>query len=349
MISSKICEAFDITIEKAMEFNIPLLPVLPENFGVLLIVGASGSGKTSILKRDFGSYMKSYQWDTRVICEHFIDKDDAINRLGAVGLNSIPSWLKPYGILSNGEQFRADLAIRLSSNTAIDEFTSVVDRNVAKSTCVSVRKYIDNNKLQNVVFSSCHFDIIEWLQPDLVFNVDTKELIPRSLLRQRPKIKLDVLECSREYKSTVWEVFKSHHYLSDTFNKSCRMFLCYWDGKLVGMSSSLAQPSGSLKNAFREHRTVILPDYQGMGFGVKLSNCCAQIHLDEGKRYFSRTTHFRLGEHREKSKLWRPTSKNKKLRTDIANRKGPLYNGYAGDSKRICYSHEYMGEISVNK
>jgi ABC-type ATPase with predicted acetyltransferase domain len=53
-------------------------------------------------------------------------------------LNSVPSWYKPYQVLSNGEKFRADLARKLKSNTVIDEFTSVVDRTVAKAASVSL-------------------------------------------------------------------------------------------------------------------------------------------------------------------------------------------------------------------
>ena len=48
-----------------------------------------------------------------------------------------------------------------------------------------------------------------------------------------------------------------------------------------------------------------------------------------------------MGEYREKSLLWKPTSKNKKLRTDVKHNK--VYNNHFEDNKRVCYSHEYMG------
>ena len=56
----------------------------------------------------------------------------------------------------------------------------------------------------------------------------------------------------------------------------------------------------------------MLPDFQGMGIGVRFSDTIAQIHLDQGHRYFSRTAHPRMGFYRETSELWKPTSKNKK-------------------------------------
>jgi hypothetical protein len=86
----------------------------------------------------------------------------------------------------------------------------------------------------------------------------------------------------------------------------------------------------------------VLPDFQGMGIGVRFSDMIAQIHLNEGHRYFSRTAHPRMGEYREKSSLWKPTSKNKKLRTDVKHEN--VYNNHFADNKRICYSHEYIGK-----
>ena len=48
-----------------------------------------------------------------------------------VGLGDVPTWLRPYRVLSTGQQFRANLARVLCEAPArvvIDEFTSVVDR-----------------------------------------------------------------------------------------------------------------------------------------------------------------------------------------------------------------------------
>ena len=96
--------------------------------------------------------------------------------MGAVGLNTIPSWYKPYHVLSNGERFRADLARKIKSGAVVDEFTSVVDRNVAKAASVALSKYIKNNGIKNVVISTCHEDILDWLEPDWVINTDTGEV-----------------------------------------------------------------------------------------------------------------------------------------------------------------------------
>jgi len=56
--------------------------------------------------------------------------------------------------------------------------------------------------------------------------------------------------------------------------------------------------------AFREHRTVMMPDFQGLGIGTCMSNAVAAAMLRRGLRYFSRTAHPRFGNHRQKSDLW---------------------------------------------
>ena len=137
-------------------------------------------------------------------------------------------------------------------------------------------------------------------------------------------------------------MFKDHHYLDGNVNKASRCYIGIWEGNIVAFGATMTMPSGTLKNAWRGHRTVILPDFQGMGIGMQFSDGLAQIHINEGHRYFTRTAHPRLIYHKEKSPLWKPTSKNKKLRTDVTHKN--LYNNHFVDNKRICGSFEYIGE-----
>jgi hypothetical protein len=58
----------------------------------------------------------------------------------------------------------------------VDEFTSVVDRQIAKVGALAFGKAWRRNKGHKAVLLSCHYDIIEWLQPDWVYNIDTNEL-----------------------------------------------------------------------------------------------------------------------------------------------------------------------------
>lgn len=186
-------KAFDCIFNGTSTFYPWELPQnLPKKFKIGVIVGSSGSGKSTLLK-NFG-LEEIPDWDnSKSIVSHFTSPDDAISKLGSVGLNSVPSWYKPYGVLSNGEKFRADLARKLKSNCVIDEFTSVVDRAVAKAASVSLSRYVKSNDLENVVLSTCHRDILDWLEPDWVLDTDTGELLHGFFLSDQ-KSKLTYIE-----------------------------------------------------------------------------------------------------------------------------------------------------------
>lgn len=140
-------------------------------------------------------------------------------------------------------------------------------------------------------------------------------------------------------------MFKDHHYLSGDISAASRCYVAMWENQIVGFLATMTMPSGSLKNAWRGHRVVILPDYQGLGIGMRFIDSIAQIHLDENHRFFSRAAHPRMIYYCEKSPLWKPTSKHKKLRTDVTHEN--LFNNHYVDNKRICGSFEYVGEIKL--
>jgi ABC-type ATPase with predicted acetyltransferase domain len=129
-------------------FFTPFKINVKENFNIGLIVGSSGSGKSTSLKQ-FGK-CEEFKWtNDQAIVSHFDSPENAVSKLSAMGLNSVPQWVKPYYALSTGEKFRADLAINLKDNAVFDEFTSVVDRTVARSACVGFSKYIKRNNFKS--------------------------------------------------------------------------------------------------------------------------------------------------------------------------------------------------------
>jgi GNAT superfamily N-acetyltransferase len=136
-------------------------------------------------------------------------------------------------------------------------------------------------------------------------------------------------------------MFKDHHYLSGDMSSASRCYVAVWDGRVVGFLASMTMPNGFVKNAWRGHRVVILPDYQGLGIGVRFIDSVAQIHIDNGLRFFSRAAHPRMIYYMEQSPLWKPTSKHKKLRTDVDHTN--LFKNHYVDNKRICGSFEYIG------
>ena len=167
-ITDRISAASDFTFTGENTFEVPMFK-MPESFGIGLIVGPSGSGKSSILKQ-LNRVEDTPNWDsTKAIASHFHSYEEASEKFSAVALNSIPDQLKPFQTLSTGQKFRANLARQLQDNATVDEFTSVVDRNVAKACSNSIRKYVDRNKLRNIVLVGCHYDIIEYLKTRLDF------------------------------------------------------------------------------------------------------------------------------------------------------------------------------------
>lgn len=152
--------------------------VLPEKWNIGLIVGNSGSGKTSIAKTVFGDF-DNLIWNDEPIIDNFEKSktmDEITMCLGSVGFNSVPYWLKPFNVLSNGEKSRVELArLALEKDLVVyDEFTSLVDRDVAKSMANSVQKLFRKTD-KKLVAVTCHHDVLEWLQPDWVYDTDKKE------------------------------------------------------------------------------------------------------------------------------------------------------------------------------
>ena len=64
---------------------------------------------------------------------------------------------------------------------------------------------------------------------------------------------------------------------------------------------------GGPRLARRAHRTVVLPGWQGVGVGSRLSDAAAEWHRLEGCDYTGQTVHPRFGRYRDDSPLWHPT------------------------------------------
>ena len=334
-ITQELIKPFDYESDGTEKFYPYLLPAdLPKDFGIGVIVGASGTGKSTLLK-SFGSPV-SPVWNDGSIVSNFANAIDANEKLSAAGLMSVPEWVKPFSVLSNGQQFRANLARSLHDEAVIDEFTSVIDRNVAKAASTAMARYVRKNNVKGIVLATCHRDVLEYLEPDWIIDTDRGEWASGRYLH-RPDLVLGIYPCSNE----VWKHFAPHHYLSESLNKSAHCYLALWNGSVVGFVASIAYPSGTVKEAYREHRLVVHPDFQGFGIGPRLSEAVAQHYLDNGKRYFSKTSHPRLGGYRDQSALWKPTSKNHKRRTDGLNLDGKAR--WSIDPNRWSYSHEYVG------
>lgn len=175
LITEEAIAPFDVSMDDVTQFFQYLPPTIEEEYNIGLIVGSSGSGKSLLLNQMTPMYIGGAYHPFRSIAAHFDSAAEAQEKLYAVGLNSVPKWKLPITALSNGEQHRAYVAAHLHSNSGIDEFTSVVDRTVARSLSVAVSRYIKDKDLKRVIFATCHFDVIPFLKPDWVINTDSGE------------------------------------------------------------------------------------------------------------------------------------------------------------------------------
>lgn len=340
-ITTELCNHFSIDFNGTSEFE-PLKKYVHEKpFNIGLIVGTSGGGKTTLLN-EYNKEEK-FEWDSsKSIASHFPNTDSAMKSFMGVGLNTVPTWLKPHHVLSNGEKYRADMAIKIKDGAVFDEFTSIVDRPTAKSMALGINKYIRKQGFKDVVFASPHKDIIEWLEPDWVYDVDLKTITLKDSLRQRDSITIKF----RKNEKSLWGLFSKHHYIDVDMNKASDVYTAYWDDTLVGMSAVLPLPSGHIKTAFREHRLVVLPEYQGLGLGMRISNAIGQLYKDEGKLFYSKTAHPKVGEYREASALWKPSSKNKSVQKSTDSNSGKMKT-WKIITDKLMYAHQYVGDCEI--
>lgn len=191
---AKVMSDFDVKIEHSNEQfqgNIDL----PKEWNIGLIVGGSGTGKSTIANELFkDNIIKEFDYNNKSVLDNMpenIETKDIEKMFYSVGFGSIPSWLKPYNVLSNGEKMRVDLARALLEKDFIvfDEFTSVVDRQVAQTACIAINKAIKGTN-KKFIAVSCHKDIIEWLQPDWIFDTDNMQQVFQLAHDQKSNLQL---------------------------------------------------------------------------------------------------------------------------------------------------------------
>lgn len=292
------------------------LPIEKHDWNVGLIVGPSGAGKSVLARKLWGDNVReSHDWDDRSIVDNFpegVSISEITNTLTAVGFGTVPAWLRPYSTLSNGEKFRADMARSIVDATdpiVIDEFTSVVDRQVAKIASHAVQKTIRRSD-KKFVAVTCHYDIEEWLQPDWVFDVASGEF-RWGLVQPRPQLELKIYPATKAF----WGMFSRHHYLSSELHTAAQCFVAYIGDQPVAFTSYLHFPHAKIKDIKMGHRLVVLPDYQGLGIASRLEDWLGEYLHGLGYRYRNVVAHPAMIRLYSKSPRWQNTGKVKRVAT----------------------------------
>lgn len=342
-------------VDVRTRFDLPLVDTLTRDWKVRfpdserawnvgLVVGPSGSGKTRIASKLWvGCAADRYDWpEDASVLDGFpanMDANEICKLLSAVGFASPPSWLQPFHTLSNGEQFRANLARAIvdeRSPIVIDEFTSVVDRTVAQIGSAAFARAVRERGKQ-VVLLSCHYDVIDWLQPDWIYRTDVGEFEWRRLQR-RPDVALELRQCTR----AVWDVFRHHHYLTHKLPGGAHTIVGLVNGREAAFSASIPFPVGGQPFPIRHlARTVVTPDFQGIGLGNRLAEFVASLWVARGWRCTAVSSHPATVAHRMKhTDLWKCIHKHG-LRVNAKPMIGAL-TSYSS-LRRATASFEYIG------
>lgn len=319
------------------------LPIEDRDWNVGLIVGPSGSGKSTVARKLFGEHFREFDWPkNKSVLDGFPDMSikEISELMSSVGFSSPPSWLRPFHVLSTGEQFRVTMARTLAECqdlAVVDEFTSVVDRTVAQIGSAAIGKTVRRRK-QKFIAATCHFDVIDWLQPDWIYRPDLQEFQWRELQRF-PRIDLTI----KRVHHRAWQMFRQHHYLDTSLNKSAVCFVAFWGGRPVAFSSWISLFGRGSGVRRREHRTVTLPDFQGVGIGNRVSEFCASLYRGIGARVFSTTSHPGMIRYRNASPVWRMKRVPMIVSRDTAGSR------VKRSSNRITAGFEYVGPAADPK
>ena len=314
----QVAGMFDVPLsEKSRERFRVEAPLLRDDWRIGLICGPSGGGKSTIARALFGDRVyRGAEWpaDRAVVdCLGPAPIKEIVGLFTAVGFSSPPSWVKPYRVLSTGEQFRCDLARALAAGVragpgedssgkdspgaarapssaaapsaassllaaqdpavplvVFDEFTSVVDRNVARIASAAIVKAVRSRRIDcRFVAVTCHYDVAEWLEPDWILDMASSTFFEmtddaasdatplasaasgaagaepradgaspppeRRRRLRRPPIALSIVRCHHR----AWRVFARHHYLSGALSPVARCFLALWEDRPVAFCATL--------------------------------------------------------------------------------------------------------------
>lgn len=346
---------FDVALEEKLNEHFQAdIPDRTQPWQIGLIAGPSGSGKTTIARNAFGrDFFDEPPWPPdRAVIDSIgeISTKKITSMFTAVGFSSPPSWIKPFRVLSRGEQFRCNLVRALAAGierngpaetqqplVVFDEFTSVVDRNVARIGSAAIAMSIRREQIPvRFVAVTCHYDVVDWLAPDWVVDMATGQCDWRRL--RRPPIRLELFRARRD----AWRMFARHHYLGDSLSAAARCFVATYQSAPVAFCATL--PIIGRRNHWRISRIVTLPDYQGVGIGMRVAESVADLHRADGQRLNVTASHPALVAHCQRSTRWQVVN----VRKAGSQRTQQLVDNYRGSLGRAVVSFEYLGHCVEN-
>lgn len=347
----KAADSLDIDTEKKSIHELSVDCDLESDFKIGLIVGSSGSGKTTLAKHIFGQNCFESKIDpTLPIIDQFpkdLSYDECANLLTGIGLTSVPCWIRPVFTLSNGQRSRAEAALAMSlpgEQVLLDEWTSVVDRTVAKVMSHCINKFARKHN-KRIILCGCHYDIIEWLDPDWIIDCNKQTFIDRRSLSKEIRTRSERLEFSiKTIDRKSWKYFSKYHYLSSNLpGGQIYLFGLFENENQIGFQC-FANYVPTRKNKtpiFHSNRTVIHPDYAGMGLGIKLINETSAIMSQKKVRVMAKFSSTPIYKSMAKNKDWKLKKIGRQIGKTSVGGNMMKKTGFRENIK--TYSFEYIG------
>lgn len=275
------------------------------------------AAKSVLLMQHFGE-LSTVQWDEgAAVGSHFDSEEQAVRALTLVGLDSNIAQLLP-ATLSTGQLFLADTARMLgysgSAMIIIDEFGCALDTASLWRLCRVLSSHV-----RGWVLATCRNDLVgpHALQPDWVYDTSSRTC---SWLTKTQSVQKESLEAPtndpcrafdvpvvtlelRPCHPSAWDHFKAHHYKSEQLSTNAEAHVAHATVEVAGVTKT-AVPVGfiaTIRHAAkaatqaeaprRAHRTVVLPEWQGLGLGSMISDAVAGYHFRQGREYYGQTVH----------------------------------------------------------
>lgn len=202
------------------------------------------------------------------------------------------------------------------------------------------------------VLLSCHYDIIDWLEPDWVFDTSTGKYSGRGLWR-RPEFTLEIRQTDASY----WRYFEPHHYLKLPLPIAATYYVGTVDDEMVAHMAVGTRPGMKL---CRGTRLVVMPEWQGAGVGTRFLNYIAECWLRGENRYNKpmfmdfHTSHPQLIGYLKRAKKWRAVSQQlyggnkaqskKSLNKSAISESAKTGGGYGGHFRGVS-GFRYIGDL----
>lgn len=214
-----------------------------------------------------------------------------------------------------------------------------------------MQKYIRKHDRQ-FVGVSCHYDIVDWLQPDWIFEPHTMTFTRRCLQR-RPA--LDVTISPVSY--SAWHTFAPFHYLTKELNRSAQCYVLFVGDRMASFVGIINRPHSKVNDIMGRSRSVTLPDWQGLGLAFVLSDTIGSAYTALGYRFHSYPAHPAYIRAHDRSKNWvvvkRPGIFSTLGGMDRSDRTANAFGGgrpnavfrYVGDTMEFDEARRLTGKI----